>query len=357
MATLTETAYYSRKIINLSIIALLIFLGLRILYTTTVAIWNTLFPTPPPPANHAFGQLTFPLNQADSASPSAKITYVLQTVDGSLPVLPKTFKVYALIQPDPNFNSFNSMKNLAGRMDFAGSPNQVGPTSWKFVDTATPLRTLVVDEVSENFNLNYNFQADPNLFQEKSLVTSDQSYPGSFLQSLGILPPEISNNQVASYFRNDGGKLVPTTSLSTADALQISFNRDDIDKTPVISPNPDKSLVSVIISPSSNSKKKVIQANYYYYPVDFQNSGTYDLTTSQLAYDMLTQGQAFFAKLPKNTNNIVIREVFLAYLDPYPAQPYLQPVLVFSDGKDFLAYVPGVTSSWLLKPGEQSAAK
>jgi hypothetical protein len=258
------------------------------------------------------------------------------------------------------FDSFEKMKGVASALGFTTDPRAIGKSKWQFVDPENPLRTLEIDQTSLNFHLNYNFLADQNLFNEKGLSPSDKDLPISFLQSTTQqLPEDIAQGkQIVNFFKLESGKLVPATSLSTADAMSITFNRSDIpaspelgikDPTPVVYPDPKLGLVSVLVSPSSNEKKKILEARFFYTPIQLATSATYPTITSTQAFELLKKRQAFFASIPVPTpSKITIRDVFLAYLDPFPSQSYIQPVLVFTDKKGFVAYVPTISPDWFV---------
>lgn len=351
MTTLTETAFFTRKIINIGAIVLVAVIILRIVIGITGDIWRTLFPPPPPAATLAFGKLPYPSAQNSISSPSGIINFTLETADGGLPAMPRLATVYFMPRPGPSFGSFDRMKTAAGKMNFTDVPKKVSGTAWRFVDPATPLRILDIDEVSGNFHLTYNFLSDLSLFNDKNFSSQDQvvSNAKSFLSGLGLLPDDLgTKTPTVSYFRLDSGALVGTTSLSNADAVGVTFNRSDVEKIPVVSPDAKQGLVSVLYSGSNDQKKKILEVRYFYTPVDLENSATYPLAQSGALFEKLKAGQAIYASLPNPpSNSITIRNVYLAYLDPYPPQSYLQPVLVFSDEKGFVAYVPAISSDWL----------
>jgi len=351
MATLTETAYYSRKAINLLAIVAVGFIILKILWSVGSAIFSALFPPGPPPADTAFNQIPYPSAENGLATPSGTITYKLETVGNELPTIPKTMKVYFMPKAKASFDSSNQIRQIGAKLGFNDSPRLVGKSLWQFVDSENPLRDLKIDQVSFNFHLTYNYAVDQNLFNERSLNTSDSTTAISALQQAVGIPPDLATGkQVTNYLRLENGKLVSATSLSTADAMSIVFNRPDIDNIKVVSPDPKMGLVSITISPSSNTKKQILDMRYYYSPIQMDSFGTYPLIPSTQAFTQLQKNEALFASLPSPIpETVTIRDVYIAYLDPYPAQNYLQPVLVFTDTKDFTAYVPLVTPQWLIR--------
>ncbi|MBI4099390.1 hypothetical protein HY440_00105 [Candidatus Microgenomates bacterium] len=356
MASLTETAYFARKAVNVSVIILILVVILRILWNVASGIRDKYFPPPPPPATVAFDKLPYPNGQNTLASPSGGLTYTLETVDGGLPTLPPTLPIFFMTKAGPSFNSFDKMKVLAGKIGFIGIPAKTGATSWHFVDTDNPLRTLDIDEISQNFRETFNFAADPSLFAEKNFTSVDDviATAKGFFNGLGLLASDLTaGNATVALFRYDTGVLHPVTAISDADAVGITLNRAEVSanktiKYPVVSPDVRQGLVSVLFSGASDPKKKILDARYFYAVIDQENWATYPLIKSSAALDFLKAGKAIYASFPDPMpTSVTIRQAYVAYLDPYPAQSYLQPVLVFTDQKGFVAYVPLVDPSWL----------
>jgi hypothetical protein len=95
-----------------------------------------------------------------------------------------------------------------------------------------------------------------------------------------------------------------------------------------------------------DKSKKILEANFNYSVVDYENYATYPSLSAQAAYEMLGRGQAFVASVPAgNPRTIAVRRVEIGYYDDPEVQNYLQPVVIFSDGKGFTAYVPAVSPS------------
>ncbi len=346
MASLTETSYISRKAINIGAIVIAVILALRLVIGFATGIWRQIFPPPPPVATLAFGALPVLAAQNNIATPSGTITYTIETIDGGFPVAPNTVKVYFMPPTAASFGSFDRMKTLAGKMGFTDVPLRSGTTVWHFTDTGNPIRTLDIDELSSNFRLIYNYVSDVSIFASKNFTSSDQAINTGkgFFDGLGVLPATFKTGIPSAYFfKFDSGTLVPTTSLSNADAISVTFNRSDIDQMPVVSPDFRQGLVSVLISGSPDPKKQLLEARFFSAGVDMQNWGTYPVIAASAAFESLKSGKAIFAALPSPMSSAIsVRKVYLAYLDPYPSQSFLQPVWVFSDEKGFVAYVPAV---------------
>ena len=97
---------------------------------------------------------------------------------------------------------------------------------------------------------------------------------------------------------------------------------------------------------AKRNDKRVIQAEYTYWPLDTRSFAAYHLKTSEQAYQELQNGKAYFAQFPQNQTQITITNIFLAYFDGKSPQLYMQPVFVF-EGENFLAYVPAIAPPWV----------
>ena len=351
MATLTETAYVTRKIINLSIILLVVGIIVKIIIMGATGVFRTLFPKPPPAPTMIFGLLPMPLAQNNIATPSGGITYSLETAGGTLPKLPYAIRVYFITHATSTFGSYDRMKGIASHLGFSDVPTRTSATAWHFVDKGNQLRTLDIDEISLNFRIKYNYLSDQSLFNERNFSSNEQisSEAKGFLGGTGLLPSDFSGGPaIITYYKFDVGALVQTTSLANADSIGVTINRANIDsgdtvlgKIPVLSPDYRQGLASVLFSGSGDGKKRILEARFLVSPVDLQTFGTYSPIKADEAWSRLQTGNVIYAALPEPMSNaIVIRKVYVAYLDPYPTQSFLQPVMVFSDEKGFVAYVP-----------------
>ncbi len=350
MASLTETAYFARKGVNIGIILLILILILRGVVIWGVGLWAQFFPKPPPPPTLSFGVLPYPNGKNDIATPSG-ITYTLETTDGTLPTMPATVKVYFMPDPPPpSFDSLGNMKSQATKMGFTDSPKKLSETDYEFIDSNNPLRKLDINELSGNFHLVYDYQSDLSVFNGKNLTSKDGivGLARGFFSSLGLTGDYASTDPTVTLLKVDNGNLTPVVSISNTDAAFVTLNRNSLDTLPVVNPNATRGLVSVFISGSPDPKKQILDAKYYYNPISTQNLATYPPISSQDALALLESGKAIYANLPNPLpKSIAIRDVSLAYLDPYPHQAYLQPVIVFSDLKGFIAYVPAISPKWL----------
>ncbi|MDO8515368.1 MAG: hypothetical protein Q7S14_02620 [bacterium] len=354
MATLTETAFYTRKGVKVTIGLIIGVIVLRFLLGIAGQIWLALFPPPPPPATMAFGllpKLSFP--KTEISSTSAKFTYTLETVDGGLPKLPGIVKVYFVPKPSSSFGGYEKMIAQATRMGFTTVPQQVyGVVDlWTFTDPLIPLRHLEFNATTGFFRLYYDYRFDLNLFANKNFESENKiiSDAISFFGNFGLTGRDLlTGRQELSYFKLNTTNFMATSSIFDADSVRVNLLRADIidNKTtyPIVMPDPAVGNVTILFSGNTDENKKILEAKYNYQTVDYENFATYPAITVAAAMEMLKSGQGYIASAPKS-KTVSIRNIYLAYYDPGVVQSYLQPVIVFSDGKDFKAYVPAIPVS------------
>ena len=346
MATLTETAYYSRLGIKWGAIGLVIFIILRILFFIALDAIRSAFPRTLKPDNR-FGVLTkiaFP----QTASPSAQLTFKLQTISGDVPVASSAARIYFMPKNRPNLLSLSRAQSFVSRLGFTSSPNQIADTSYRWIDLKSPLRTIEVDIVSNHFTLNYAFAQDLTLFAERQIPTPQQIQKEAqdFLQQSNLKNTDLNPQPQISYLKLVGDQLEPTTSQSVADAVKVDYFRKDIEGTQVVTDHTGDGIITFIFSGSRRADRRLLRVKYRYWPVDYNTQGVYKLKTTEVAYRELQAGAAYYAALPSNQTQIPITNVRLGYYDGSASQLYLQPVFIFEGEKNFVSYVPAVAPPW-----------
>lgn len=350
MATLTETAYQTRKAINWAILALVAYIILRLLWSIFVSIWIAIFPPKAAPPNHAFGKLPaiqFPQN---TSSPSGSLTFQLETIEGTVPKASSSATVFFMPKSASNLLALTKATEFAKRLDFTKEPIQETKYIYRFEDTDAPLRKLRYDIVSKNFILRYAYENDMSVFSERNIPLADAAKleAKSMLQTYGVYEDDIENGtSTVQFLKLSGDKLIQTTSLSQADSIRVDFFRAPVADTEIFTPYPGEGSISFVFSGSKNVKKRILQFAYTFWPIDYQTTATYGLKESSLAWTELQNGEGYIARYPKKGTTALIRKVYLAYYDSLDPQTYLQPVFVFEGDDDFLAYVPAVEAMWI----------
>lgn len=346
--SLTETAFYTRRAINWAILGVIAYILLRIFWSVFVVLFLMIFPPQAAPPNHAFGKLPS-LKFPATATPSAKLQFQLQTIEGDVPPASPSANVYFMPKTAPNLLALNNAQDFATRMQFDPTPIQESKNIYRFNDPELPLRRLRFDIVSGNFIIRYGFEQDPSIFTEKNLPqpASVVTEATNLLNSVDLMKDDLTNGtQTVTFWRLTGTTLATTTSLSQADAVRVDFFRAAIGDMKIFTPNPNEAGAAIIFSGSANSKKHVLELAYTFWPIDYQTSATYGLITSTQAWQELQVGQGYIAHYPTSGNVAVVRNIYLAYYDSYDPQTYLQPIFVFEGDNGFLGYVPAVAAPW-----------
>ncbi len=345
MANLTETAYYTRRTINWMILGVILYFILRIALGMFMVLWINLFPPKPTPPNFRFGKL--PAIKFPESSPSGQFTFTLETIEGKVPAASSSANVYFTPKQAANLLALTKTQDFAKRLGLNPKPIEESKSIYRFDDDTTPLRRLRYDIVSNNFILRYGFDQDTGLFSERNLPGVDAAVAESksLMQTFNLYTPDISKGtSKVTFLKLVSDKLVPTTSLSQADAIRIDFFRQSVGSLRLFTPFPDEGQVVFIFSGSKNSKKKVLQFAYTLWPIDYETTGTYALKPSATAWEELTKGGGFIARAPTDGSTaITVRQVYLGYYDSFDPQTYLQPIFVFEGDNNFLGYVPAIT--------------
>lgn len=350
MTTLTETAYQTRKFINYTILAIIAYIILRIFWSIFSSVFIALFPPKAPPPTHAFGKLPALKFPAPVSSPSAQLTFQLETIEGSVPRASESATVYFMPKNPPNLLALTKATEFARRLEFIKDPIQETKSIYRWEDADAPLRILRYDIVSKNFILRYQFEKDMGLFAERTVPVEQvaKTEAKNILQTYNLFQTDYEKGAVVvGFLKLVGDKLVKTTSLNQADSIRIDYFRAPIGNTPIVNAYPDEGLISFVFSGSKNAKKRVLQFAYTYWPVDYVTTATYGLKPSSTAWSELQAGKGYIARYPTKGNVAVVRDVHLAYYESLEPQTYMQPVFVFEGDDGFLAYVTAVAPPWI----------
>lgn len=344
MATLTETAYYTRRGVVWGARILAVLIILRILLGVASFVKNTLLPASPAKPTVTFGKLPPP---AFPEKEKPQLEFVLQTIEGVVPELPEIGRVYFIPQPAPNLLALDRAQDQAERMGFGGEPVALSSSHYRWQEG---LRTLDMDITNGNFTLRYNYRANPNILAAGPPPYNEaaENEAKGYLRQLRLLDQDLEGGRVVhKYYRYVPPNIVPVLSLSEADFIRVNLFRADLDEIPILSPNPEEGLISFLFS-GARDEGKILEANYTYSPVSQDNFATYPLRSSAQAWDELQAGEGYIASLGQTQGRrIIIRQIYLAYFEPETAENFLQPIIVFEGDNGFFAYVAAVAPEWL----------
>lgn len=348
MATLTETAYYTRRIIVILIASIIGLIVLKISVNLTKNILHSLRPPPPSKPTVDFGKLPkikFPEEEVKASQPE----YRLETIEGVLPTLPGIAKVFFMPRETSGFLSLERAKDRAKKMGFTSSPEKISETVYRWFSPSETKASLEMDIGTGNFQITYDYQEDTSLLNASYLPKSEQATNEAkyFLKQGEYLPDDLKDGLAEyEYFSFAPPVLLPVTSYSEANFVRVYLFRTDIEELKVLPPHPQKPPVNFLFSGARENPKRMVEVHYSYFPVDLENSATYPLKPVNQAWQELQKGEGFVANWKEEGREVVVRNVFLAYFDAEERQDFLQPVYVFEGDFEFAAYVPAIDPQW-----------
>lgn len=352
LQTISEQFRRVIRYIGLSVVTII---GIILLWFVVSFFWKILFPPAPLEADLAFGKIKKPF--VYNFQPK-NAQFSLDTNSGQLNTLTNILPVYAIPAPEGKFVSLDESKKIAQKAGLDSEPTKLSEFEWRFTSQKNPSKSLKVNIVSKNFSYlddwNTNQKVLEGFFQtnEETITKEARSY----LANLNSLKDDLKNKAAkVSYWKLVGPQKNKVASFSEANAVLVELFRDDISfnkKTlPIFESNDNLSLINLLVGP-----KNLIELNFTYWNVEFSKFATYDLKTSEEAYDNLRKGNAY---LPKNENlnfdSITITDIELGYLNPNSTTiRFMQPIFVFEgEGNingakiDFLAYVLALKDDYI----------
>jgi len=319
----------------LAILFLVVYLGM--------VIKEKIIPTPLPPPTVSFGKL--PAIEFPKSQEVKDAKYVIDTLTGKLLELPDRVKVYKI---DPGKVDFLSLDRAQEKVSLLGFKNQksfVSENTYQWVDRGIKLRQISYNISSSNFVFSTSFLTDATIGQN-NLAQPDQAIATakSFLKSLSSFPEDLDETQTkTSLYAIKNYTIVPGDQ-STAQIIRVDFPQKNINSLPMRYPNSHHSTIYALIAGGQNPE--VVEASFQYKNVS-NDYATYPIFTSSQAFDMLQEGKAYVLSYFGTENEILIKNVFLAYYIEEKEQKYLMPIVVFEGDDDFVAYVSAIKDEWI----------
>lgn len=350
MLNLTQTAYWTRRLLKFGAIFIVAIIFLRIIFNIVSSVWQKVNPPAPAAPTVLFGKLPklkFPENSYNGKT----FTYRLETIQGTLPAVKTIAKVYFFPNERPSLLGLEKATQQAGKLGFKSEPQQISEKIYRWDNGQTPTTTLEININNNSFHQLYDYTNDQEAIDSKDLPTNQQTAQEakSFLSSNGFLEPDLATGSADFvYLKYSPPDLNTVSSLSEANFIRVNLFRADLDELRILPPNPKKSLVSFLFSGIKTLGRRIIEVNYNYYLIDRETYSTYPLKSVQSAWQEFQQNQGFISNLGENENgNIIIRKVSLAYYDADEPQNFLQPIYVFEGDHDFIGFLPAIDSKWM----------
>ena len=348
MATLTETAYLTRKTIKYGTIALIGLFLLKSALSTAITYWRKIHPPPPPPPTVAFGKLP-KIQFPESRFKQEGLVYRLETITGGTPNLGDKTNVYFMPTKKPGLLALDRAEKQAIKLGFSGPGKKISETIYRWQKNDPLLTTLEMNIINHNLTIKKEWQEDQSLLGVKRLPVEEQAIieAKNFLNTSGLLTVDLGTGKTKAFLlRFVPPNLVPAISLSEADFVRVNLFREDLNNLPLLPPDQKETLVSLLFSGSRNQEKRIVEVNYIHFPIAKETFATYPLKTSAQAWEELKAGRGFITNLETGEKQIVVRKIYLAYFENNLPQDFLQPIFVFEGNNDFTAYVPAISPEW-----------
>ena len=390
MITLHNTTEFAKKAGMYLGIGLGVIIMITIFFKVGKTINAMLNPPKIPPPNEAYGKLpplTFP-----QSTVRGQFTYTINTTSGSLPQgFPDRLIIYPTVISQPNLLNLDNTKSKVASLGFVdNSGNTVaeiprGGANYEWDELGGFQRKIVFDIVSQNFTMTSNYLTALSVGQAQyiqQLTNPTDAIPivQNFLGTISSMPSDIDMNLTQNPDPNNayttspqlftisqGGQLVPTTSLSSAQVIRVDLYQGAVSYTltaglnqdptqfqdfnmslPIVYPHPPYSTMNFLVA-SGDSEADIVSAIFNHQTVNLQPStqATYPIKSAQEAFDELKSGKGYIAAYNGTESQIQISNVFPAYYLGNTQQQYLMPIIVFQGQDGFFAYVPAVTSDSL----------
>lgn len=348
MASLTQTAIITRRIIRYGFYGIIALIVGRIVFSVGIGIYRHYFPKPPPPPTVTFGKLpSLPFPEKEKPE---NLTFTLETPEGGLPTPPShppQAKVYFMPKPVQTQLNLDLAKREARDLGFLSEPQQLSQTLYRFLHQKAP-STLEMNIITGTFSVSYDLSQDSSPLERRPPAPEiAASQVRSYLSSANLLPEDLTGSADYEFLKIEEGNFTTALSLSEANLVKVYLYRKSFDNHPSLTSTPNQSNVWFMVSGAREKEKQVVAAEFHYFPVDEDKSATYPIKLTSAAWQELQDGNAYIANLGlNNEENVTIRRVYLAYYDPGTSIEFYQPIIVFEGDRGFSAYVPAVTAEY-----------
>jgi len=351
MASLTQTAIITRKVIRYGIYFIIFLIVGRILFKTGTRAYRYFFPKPPPEATVEFGRLpplSFPAKQG-----LPQFTLNLELTEGQFPELPQQAKIYFMPKPAASLLGLEDAQDKVASFGFSTVPEQLSQSIYRFSHKSSPA-TMQISVVTGAFSISYDLTKDPGLLNLRPPAPEVATeIVKRTLSSAKILPDDLSGPTSHEFLvpheflQTDGIPFVTALSRSESNFVRINLFRREYDGFPSLTPNPQRANVWFMVSGAGERDRQIFAGEYHYLPVDEQEFATYPLKSAETAWEELLSGAGFIAALGTNEGgNVTVRRVSLAYYDSGVLTDFFQPIIVFEGDGGFVAYVPAVSPEY-----------
>lgn len=342
--SLTQTAYASRNFIKYGGIGAVIFTLLWSIGVSAITAYKKAHPAYIAPTVR-YGVLPkniFPNKEF------VKKNFSFEFSNDIIPSFNDQAKVYIIYRSTTEILAYEEAKEVAKNFGFEGDSTEVAKGVYSFKDNLN--KTLTMNVLEGDFNLKYPYLVDSSVLEGKDVPNKEEAIKLAinFLEKGNKYGQDLKNgSKKTSYWKIAEGRMTSVSALSEANAVKVEFFREKLDgKWEIIAPQNNQASVSILVSGSEISDKKIIEANFKYANIDRESFSTYPIKKSSEAIADLKAGN-YWPASDVSLENVIIRDIELAYYEPVTLTQYLQPIYVFKGDNNFIAYVPAISDKYI----------
>lgn len=348
MLTLNQATSLTKNVAKWSAIIIGSVILLLILVRVGKILKEIIAPTPLPPPTVSFGKLS-PIEFPKSSS-IQQLNYSIDTITGALPNFPDRAKVFKIEKPSPDLLAFRKTGEIVARAGFSSPATRVLGNTYQWSDPqSSTFRKINVDIFTLQFSISSAFLGNQSVILGSNLPDPNKAktIAQDLLLNLSFLYDDLDLEKTkTNLFSIKDSVLVPATSVSTAQIIEIDFFQKDIDKLPVIYPKANNSTINIFVGGGEN-QSQVVKADFFHQNISSE-SATYPIKTASDVFSQLKNGNTYILS-PSNNKNVSIKNVYLGYYMGNKEQNFLMPVAVFEGDNGFIAYVSAVRDEWINK--------
>ena len=288
-----------------------------------------------------------------------KTKFQIDLPEGSLPQVPSELKVYPIPKPEGTLTSLKDAKVVVKSLEFRDDPKRISEGVYSWIGTENKAKSIKLNIVTGEFIYKYNLKKDPDLvkgvFKTNEAAIIKQAR--RFLSRIDSFPDGLENGHtLTNFYKQSGSKRKKVSSLSESNTAEIYFFRKSLEEQyAIVQPNPDVSLVRVVMGANILKERGVVEAEYSYWPFEINNSSKYPIKNSDRAWSEFQEGKSSFVKGVKESyEEIFLENVELAYFITKSYQPFAQPIYIFTGSGisktklvSFVAYLPAIENQYI----------
>jgi len=352
--TLTVVSYYIRKFAPVALLFVIVFF--IIFYSIKLIILVSHHDTPQSVViNTVFNQIKQPVYPY--ATNSGGLNYSFDTIEGGPVTSTDSAKVFLLPQYKFQLGYIQKIYLMAKAMGFETEEikHELNEDT-KMASFNDGKQKLEVSILNYNYHYEYNLDAAWNYFDLSATPEAETAKQSAinFLSSFDRYPDELARGKTNVIFFNYNRANKTMTILEDnigANMVEVDLYRADIPGVPadypIVSPSFHNSQNYVTMVFTSDGGYKVIRSQIKYFDKSNDQVGIYPVINGDQAFEKLKAGKGFvISHMKGETDKVIIKKMFFAYLDPDTYQEYMQPLYVFLGDNNYVAYVNALPDNY-----------